>query len=110
MPFSGLTLALAWLRSGGRCECRETGHGHADSRCGKPLDWYARANPAALSAWAAVPKDGKGDADRSGSENKGAGAGGGRPKRRTFKQRVETASVTLKGGAVRYLTVLVEIT
>jgi hypothetical protein len=32
------TIDLAWVRSGGRCECKRKAHGH-DGRCNKELDY-----------------------------------------------------------------------
>jgi len=37
-PFSDGTIALAWLRSDGRCECKRKTHGH-EGRCNKKLTY-----------------------------------------------------------------------
>ena len=41
----------AWKRSGGRCECERTTHGHG-ARCNKPLSWGARGREG-RDAWEA---------------------------------------------------------
>ena len=40
----------AWLRSGGRCECRCGSHHHAD-RCAHKLRWESRAQESRRGAW-----------------------------------------------------------
>jgi hypothetical protein len=40
-PFPDSVVKQAWDRSGGKCECKRTGHGHY-GRCNKPLVWSKR--------------------------------------------------------------------
>ncbi len=37
MAFSSDVINQAWQRSGGKCECRRTSHGHSYVRCNKEL-------------------------------------------------------------------------
>ena len=41
----------AWLRSGGRCECRRGRHHHHADRCSRKLHWESRAEEARRGAW-----------------------------------------------------------
>lgn len=41
MPFDEDLLRQAWAWAGGRCECKQGGHGHED-RCGRELHWDRR--------------------------------------------------------------------
>jgi hypothetical protein len=41
MPFADEVPRAAWARAGGRCECRQSGHGHADP-CARELVWERR--------------------------------------------------------------------
>ena len=42
MAFSDSTVAAAWRRAGGKCECGRSTCGHSYFRCNQRLDWYAR--------------------------------------------------------------------
>ena len=57
MAFSDLTVRQAWLRSGGRCECQRTTHGHNyTGRCSQRLIWQQRGNDNSASGWEAHHK------------------------------------------------------
>jgi hypothetical protein len=53
VPFSEMTLAMAWLIAGGRCQCSLPSHGHGSLRCRNTLDWRKRgtSTPGAWQAW-----------------------------------------------------------
>lgn len=42
MAFSEDSIDFAWLRAGGRCECKRTNHGHGKYRCAKILIFLNR--------------------------------------------------------------------
>ncbi len=52
MAFSEETVAQAWKRAGGRCECRRRGCGHG-VRCNKDLVWKNRGRDRERGAWEA---------------------------------------------------------
>ena len=57
MAFSDLTVRQAWARSGGRCECERTSHGHGYSgRCTQRLMWNQRGNDYSSYGWEAHHK------------------------------------------------------
>lgn len=53
MPFSEETIREAWMRAGGRCECRRYTHNHTGIRCNKELVWENRGREAGRGAWEA---------------------------------------------------------
>jgi len=55
MAFSDQTVASAFTRAGGKCECDRTGCGHG-RRCNKMLDWRQRGNDYATGGWEAHHK------------------------------------------------------
>jgi hypothetical protein len=61
MPFSELTLTLAWVRANGHCECRDHGHGHPGKRCGNLLIWKSHGAADGPGAWQARRKNGTGN-------------------------------------------------
>lgn len=60
MPFSELTLTLAWMRSGGKCECADPTHDHPYGWCRKPLALEARGKSGREGAWEAFYRNGHG--------------------------------------------------
>ena len=52
MAFSEDTIIQAWVRCGGRCECRRSNHDHASERCPKRLE-IANRGRAGDGAWEA---------------------------------------------------------
>ena len=57
MAFSDLTVRQAWMRSGGRCECQRSTHGHNyTGRCPQRLLWTERGNDHSLYGWEAHHK------------------------------------------------------
>jgi len=52
VAFSIDTIKRAWLRAGGRCECKRVTCGHS-SRCNKQLVWNNRGNDYARGGWEA---------------------------------------------------------
>jgi len=52
MAFSDDVVAQAWRRSGGKCECTRTGHGHT-GRHNKELSWENRGRESGWGAWEA---------------------------------------------------------
>ena len=42
MAFSDNVVDLAWIRAGGKCECRRQSHNHAYIRCNNELVWGNR--------------------------------------------------------------------
>ena len=52
MYFSDETIARAWNRTRGRCECRKRTHNHPYIRCSNALTWYNRGRPG-RGAWEA---------------------------------------------------------
>ena len=61
MPLSDLTLSFAWLRSGGRCECRDPDHGHSGERCNSFLVLAKHGAAKGEGAWQACRKHGAGN-------------------------------------------------
>jgi hypothetical protein len=61
MSLSDVTLTFAWLRSNGRCECRDPGHGHPGERCNRPLVWNEHGAAEGEGAWQACRKNGTGN-------------------------------------------------
>lgn len=53
MAFPSNVVLMAWQRAGGRCECCRKTCGHGASRCGRPLNWYARGNDYHSGGWEA---------------------------------------------------------
>jgi 5-methylcytosine-specific restriction endonuclease McrA len=49
MAFSQLTVLQGWVRSGRRCECRGSAHGHS-GRCVRMLGWNLRGSDL-LGGW-----------------------------------------------------------
>jgi hypothetical protein len=99
MPFSELTVTLAWLRANGHCECADPGHAHPGGSCRKPLDRNARGNRDFPGAWAAHVKDGNGDAAGNGHEHGNAGSNGGGP-HRLLHDSVHNCEVRCAGCAI----------
>ena len=56
MAFSESTIHAAWLRAGGRCECKKILFGGVLRKCDKPLDWLSRGNDYAIGGWEAHHK------------------------------------------------------
>lgn len=56
MAFPLSVVLAAWQRSGGRCECERSTHGHGYSRCNKTLNWNARGNDYMWGGWEAHHK------------------------------------------------------
>ena len=57
MAFSDLTVRQAWMRSGGRCECQRSTHGHTyTGRCPQRLLWNERGNDRSPCGWEAHHK------------------------------------------------------
>ena len=52
MAFSEMTVAEAFKRANGRCECGRTKCRHG-LRCNKALDWRQRGNDFAVGGWEA---------------------------------------------------------
>ena len=52
MAFPKTVVDDAWKRSGGKCECTRTSHGHS-ARCGKNLCYENRGKDGAWGAWEA---------------------------------------------------------
>lgn len=52
MAFPEDVVLKAWRRSGGRCECKNTTHGHS-GRCPKQLDWDTRGEEEMPGGWEA---------------------------------------------------------
>jgi len=52
MAFDDETIAAAWGRSGGRCECERATHGHV-GRCGKMLAENNRGRESGWGSWEA---------------------------------------------------------
>jgi hypothetical protein len=53
--FSDETVAAAWRRSDGRCECHELDHLHEYLRCHRRLVWEYRGTRESTGGWEAVP-------------------------------------------------------
>ena len=58
MAFSEETVRQAWIRAGGRCECRRATHYHPYTRCNKELVWENRGRESGRGAWETHHKDG----------------------------------------------------
>ena len=57
MAFSDLTIRQAWQRSGGRCECERSSHGHGyTGRCTQRLMFNLRGNDYSPYGWEAHHK------------------------------------------------------
>lgn len=56
MAFPLSVVLAAWQRSGGRCECTRSTHGHGYYRCNKALNWNARGSDYAWGGWEAHHK------------------------------------------------------
>jgi len=52
MPFTQSVVDQAWRRSGGRCECTRSNHGHS-GRHNKQLDYASRGNDRMPGCWEA---------------------------------------------------------
>lgn len=52
MAFSQTVVDTAWNRSGGKCECTRTSHGHS-GRCNKSLIYANRGQDGKVGAWEA---------------------------------------------------------
>ena len=55
MAFSQSVVDDAWRRSGSKCECTRTSHGHS-GRCNKSLSYDNRGKDGAWGAWEAHHK------------------------------------------------------
>lgn len=55
MAFSDYTVMKAWERSGGRCECERSSHGHS-GRCTQKLMLNQRGNDNSIYGWEAHHK------------------------------------------------------
>jgi len=55
MAFSNKTVAEAFQRAGGKCECRRSACGHY-IRCNKTIVWNQRGNDNAAGGWEAHHK------------------------------------------------------
>lgn len=52
MAFSNEVIEQAWKRSGGKCECQRTTHGHS-GRCNKTLSHENQGRESGWGAWEA---------------------------------------------------------
>ncbi len=55
MAFSQSVVDAAWIRSGGKCECTRSSHGHS-IRCNKTLSYDNRGKDGNWGAWEAHHK------------------------------------------------------
>ncbi|RKY39224.1 MAG: hypothetical protein DRP72_00355 [Candidatus Omnitrophota bacterium] len=53
MAFSDEVVRQAWIRAGGKCECKRTTHNHYYGRCNKDLVWENRGREEGRGAWEA---------------------------------------------------------
>lgn len=67
MAFSSDVINQAWQRSGGKCECRRTSHGHSYVRCNKELVFDNRGREG-RGAWEAHHVNSNGSATLSNCE------------------------------------------